>query len=211
MNHLLAAPTVQYCEAVLDQLIARPWYATSNAVFIIVGIIMLIQGGRHSKLFGVLALMVGTLSFIYDASYTYVSQLFDLAGMLILIGSLLYLNLSLLVKNRRNLVVSLLVALLAALVLIVAFRGFAGNVIFGALVVSYVVIEIYLVKTGKHKKPHQWIIAFLAFVLGFMFWILDAAQVYCTDVGLLNGRAIFHYTNAITLYLLFRFYRSQDD
>ena len=47
-------------------------------------------------------------------------------------------------------------------------------------------------------------IAFL--IVGVLFWLSDTTQLYCADIGLLNGRAIFHYTNAASIYLLFRFY-----
>ena len=209
MEYLLSTPTVQYCEAALDMFIARPWYAASNLAFIVAGLILLMRGGRYSRLFGILALAVGTLSFIYDATYTYLSQLFDLSGMLILIGVLLYLNLSLIIKNRRRLLIGLAISLALSLVAIIIFKGFAGNILFGLLVVIYIASEIYLLRTKKHSHGKAWAIAFGIFLLGFIFWLFDASHLYCTDFGLLNGRSIFHYTNALTIYLLFMFYLKQ--
>lgn len=209
MEYLLSAPTVQYCEAALDMFIARPWYALSNLAFIVVGLIILARGGRYSRLFGILALTVGSLSFIYDATYTYLSQLFDLSGMIILIGLLLYLNLGLIVKNRRRLVVGLVGTLSATLIAIIVFRGFAGNILFGLLVIAYIASEVYLLRIGKHSNSRLWVIAFGIFLLGFVFWLFDASQLYCLDFGLLNGRSVFHYTNAVTIYLLYTFYLKQ--
>lgn len=75
MDVLFQPPTVEYCEVVLNAIIARPWYALSNIAFLIAGSVMLHQGGQHSKAFGGLALLVGTLSFVYDSTFTYLSQL----------------------------------------------------------------------------------------------------------------------------------------
>ena len=113
MDFLLQVPTVHYCEMALNAIIARPWYALSNIAFLIVGSVILRQGGQHSKAFGGLALLIGTLSFVYDSTFTYLSQLFDLSGMLLLIGYLLYLNLSHVVP-RRLLKQLLLVGFVAA-------------------------------------------------------------------------------------------------
>lgn len=205
MDFLLQTPTVHYCEMALNAIIARPWYALSNIAFLIVGSVILRQGGQHSKAFGGLALLIGTLSFVYDSTFTYLSQLFDLSGMLLLIGYLLYLNLSHVVP-RQLLKQLLLVGFVVALGLIILFKGYAGNIIFGTAVLGYVGSELYLIRTKKHSRPALWLLAFGLFVVGVAFWLSDTTQLYCADIGLLNGRAIFHYTNAASIYLLFRFY-----
>jgi len=211
MEYLLSAPTIQYCEAALDMVIARPWYALSNLAFIAVGIVVVARGGRYSKLFGSLALLVGVLSFTYDATYTYLSQLLDLAGMLSLIGVLLYLNLRLFATHQRRFILGLVATIIASLVAIIFFRGFAGNVLFGLFVLSYIASELYLLGTKRHKHGKRWLLALIIFAIGFVFWLCDASHVYCLDFGLLNGRSVFHYTNAVTLYLLYVFYLKQPN
>lgn len=208
MDYLFKAPTIQYCEVAMNALIARPWYALSNVAFLIVGVIILMRGGRY-RILGGIAFLIGILSFTYDASYTYLSQLLDLSGMLVFISTLLYLNLRLLVSNRRKLIGLLVAGFLASLCVIIIFRGFTGDVVFGLLVLAYVISELCLLNTKRHINRRRWAIALGVFVLGFIFWLSDASHLYCADFGLLNGRAIFHYTNAITIYLIFTFYRSQ--
>jgi len=210
MDYFLKAPTVQYCEAAMNALIARPWYAISNIAFLIVGIIILLRGGRRSRLFGSIAIVVGLLSFTYDASYTYLSQLLDLSGMLVFISALLYLNLRLLVISRQKLMAGFILSFVIAICLIMLFKGFAGDVIFGLFVLGYIASEVYLMRTKRHTKGRLWLLAFGIFVLGFLFWLCDATRVYCADIGLFNGRAIFHYTNAVAIYLLWSSYRSQE-
>lgn len=209
MDYLFQPPTIEYCEVALNAVIARPWYALSNAAFFIVGITMLLRGGGQARTFGGLALLVGMLSLVYDSVFTYVSQLLDLSGMLLLIGYLLYLNLAS-IAPRRQLIASLLgVGFVVSLCLIIWFKGYAGNVVFAVATLSYVVSEIYLIRTKRHTHARLWVLAFIVFSVGVVFWLSDAAGVYCADIGLLNGRAVFHYTNAVAMYLLYRFYRLQ--
>jgi hypothetical protein len=208
MNYLFSSPTVQYCEAATNMLIARPWYAISNVAFLVIGILILFRGGRHSRLFGSVALLVGSLSFLYDATYTYLSQLIDLSGMLVLVSILLYLNLRLFLQ-KQSLITGLAVSFIIALYAIITLRGFAGDIVFGLLVLSYVVSEIYLLCTKRHIKKRRWLLAFGVFLLGFIFWLCDASHLYCANIGLFNGRAIFHYANTMTIYLLFIFYGFQ--
>ncbi len=208
MEYFLSSPTIQYCEAASAALIARPWYALSNLAFIIAGILILRKGGRLSRLFGALSLVIGALSFFYDATYTYLAQLFDLSGMLMLIGLLLYLNLSLVVKSRKRLLIGIVTSLVVALTAIIFLKGFAGNIIFGVLVLAYVASELHLLKIKRHSSDRA-LFAFGIFVFGALFWLSDASHFYCLDFGLLNGRSIFHYTNAITIVLLYSFYLKQ--
>jgi hypothetical protein len=209
MNYLFSNPTVQYCEVATSFLIARPWYAISNVAFLVVGMLILYRGGRYSRLFGSVALLVGSLSFLYDATYTYLSQLIDLSGMLVLVSVLLYLNLQLFLR-KQTLIIGLAVGFIIAICTIITFRGFAGDIVFGLLVLGYVVSEIYLLRTGRHIKNRRWLLAFGIFLLGFIFWLCDASHLYCANIGLFNGRAIFHYTNSLTIYLLFIFYGLQS-
>ena len=210
MNYLFSSPTVQYCEVATSMLIARPWYALSNVAFLVVGILILLRGGRYSRLFGSMALLVGSLSFMHDASYTYLAQLVDLSGMLLLVSVLLYLNLQPLLL-KRLLIIGLAVSFIFALCTIIALRGFAGDIFFGLLILGYIVSEMYLLRTGRHTRSRRWLLALGIFLLGFIFWLCDASHFYCANVGLFNGRAIFHYTNSITIYLLFIYYGLQPE
>lgn len=208
MDYLLGAPTVQYCETAMNALIARPWYAISNVAFLVVGVLILVKGGRY-RILGGIALLVGVLSFTYDASYTYLSQLLDLSGMLVFVSTLLYLNLRPFVSSRRKLIGILAASLTVALCMILALKGYAGDLVFGLLVLGYIVTELHLLRTKKHIDGRIWALALGVFALGFIFWLCDASHIYCVNFGLVNGRAVFHYTNAASIYLLFAFYRRQ--
>lgn len=212
LKALFSEPTIKYCENPTSGLIARPYYAISNIVFLIVGITILLKGkgSSLSKAFGLMAILVGLLSFLYDASYLYVFQLLDLTGMLLLINFLLYLNLSALYKNKALTIVLQIMAILLGLISIIVFQGYSGDIVFGIFVLLYIASEIYLLQTGRHENYLKWLLPLVIFLIGFIFWFFDASKVYCASFGLLNGRAIFHFLNAIVIYYLYDYYRLQD-
>lgn len=212
LKSLFSEPTIQYCEVAIKGFIKRPYYAFSNLAFLFVGIMILLKGKGSvlSRAFGFMAILVGLLSFAYDSSYLYITQLFDLAGMLLLISFLLYLNLSVLYKNKISVITIQVMAILLGLISIIVFQGYSGDVVFGIFVLVYVISEIYLLMVNKHKNYMMWILLFAVFLFGFTFWVLDASKIYCASFGLLNGRAVFHFLNAVVIYYLYSYYRLQE-
>lgn len=206
--NLFGPPTIEYCEKPIQGLIRRPYYAVSNLAFLIAGALIMYRGGlnRLSKIFGFTAISIGLLSFYYDASYLYISQLLDLTGMILFINVLLYLNLSRLLKSSKYLLIIQALVYLISMGLIVSFGRFTGNIIFGAYVLTLIITEYRLYKSKLHRHHKYWLIALTLFVVGFAIWLLDASKTVCLNFGLLNGRAIFHYLNAISIYYLFIFY-----
>jgi hypothetical protein len=208
MMNLLGPPTIEYCEKPIQGLIKRPYYAVSNLAFLLSGFLILSKGkmNRLSKIFGFTAITIGLLSFFYDASYLYFSQLLDLTGMLLFVNILLYLNLDKLFKSSKYLILMQVISYLASISAIIYFQGFAGNVVFGIYVLSVIVTEYLLCKQKLHQNYGYWVLAIVLFVVGFAIWLLDASKLFCFTFGLLNGRAVFHYLNAFSIYYLYKFY-----
>jgi len=210
--NLFAQPTIEYCEKPVSGLIKRPYYAISNFAFFASGVLILVKG-RKSKLamlFGYTAIVIGLLSFAYDASYLYISQLLDLTGMLLLVNILLYLNLGKIFRFAKRLVSLQIVLYLLSMATIMYFRGFAGNIVFGIYVLAVIVTEYILKRRKQNQNYKYWILAFAFFVLGFAIWLLDSSKTVCFSFGLLNGRAVFHYLNAISIYYLYIFYEANN-
>ena len=207
--NLFSTPTIEYCEKPIQGLIKRPYYALSNLAFILSGVLILYKGkmSRLAKIFGFTALTMGLLSFFYDASYLYISQLFDLAGMFLFVNILLYLNLKSLKKALKNLIFFQMIIFVVSMALIIIYQGFTGNFVFGLYVLAVVLSEYLLFKNKSHQNHKYWLLAFGLFVIGFAIWLLDASNTLCFSFGLLNGRAIFHYLNAISIYYLYVFYK----
>jgi hypothetical protein len=86
------------------------------------------------------------------------------------------------------------------------FGGFAGNLVFGALVLADVLLQDRLFRLKINTNYRLWVIAFLIFAAGFVVWLFDVTKTYCSPLLLLNGRAIFHYCCTVTFYYLYLFY-----
>lgn len=206
-NLFYANPTVDYCEPIRDGLIARPFYAMSNIAFLIVGILILAKGKKTalSKAFGYSMILVGLFSFFYDSTYSYLFQIFDVAGMYIFITLLILLNL-----KRLKMVKSLwwrwpLVAI--ALFIFYFFKGEAGNIIFGLFVI-FVLASEWFVKEKYSRK--YWIIGVSLFLLGFVVWIFDATKIFCLPSGIVNGRGVFHVLESIAVYFMYKHYSQES-
>lgn len=212
-DYLLSAPTVKYCEEPIRWFIKRPFYAISNFAYILVSIFILNRGkgSKVSKLFGYTSLLIAILSFMYDATYTYITQIFDLTGMILFINILIFLNLIRLTKfsSRKIYYIQIAIACLAVST-IIFLKGYTGNIIFGIYIIFYILIESILLIHKKHKFFNEWLLSLGLFIIGFGFWILDTTRVLCVPYNILNGRGVFHILTSITIYQLYLFYEKND-
>ena len=212
MKALFSEPTIRYCEEATSWVVKRPYYAISNFAFFISGVAILIKGNgsKLSRIFSAMAITIGLFSLIYDSTYTYLAQLFDLSGMMVFVNVLLYLNLKNLFR-AKNLIIAQILLFILSLAAIINFQGYSGDIVFGIYVVAVVVSEIYLIKTKIHTNLRKWLMPLSIFIIGFLIWMLDSQKILCSPIGLFNGRAIFHYLNAITIYQLYGFYNLQKE
>lgn len=214
MTSLLSAPTVTYCEAAVAGLIARPGYAVSNIPYIIIGVYLLIKYRNTglAKFFGASSIAIGVASFFYDASFTFASQLIDLMAMFSFIAILTVINLNRVKKlsYRSNLIIVL--GLLATYFLaIYVLQGSTGRILFGIVAIFNIGCELYLWLKYRNYQLSYWIAGIVLFIAGFGIWLLDANKIWCDPSNLFNGRAIYHYLTAVTIFLLFKHYQSLPD
>lgn len=209
MRDLLGAPTIAYCEAASEALITRPWYAISNLAFFIVAFLIWRRDRTTlGKQFALTTLLIGVLSFVYDATYTYIAQLADLTGMLLFATLLLALNVQRLGAVRYKL--WLACCMVVALAMIILLGHYAGNIIFGVYIAAALITELMIRRRQPGASSNYWTFAMSVFLLGFAAWLLDSSHTICFDIGLLNGRAIFHYTSAAAIYLLYKHYAATN-
>ena len=199
----LSVPTVSYCEKITGGLIERPYYAVGNAVFVIAGIIILLsgKGDKLARAFGWIAILVGLLSFVYDATYSHLFQVFDFAGMFIFATMLFFLNF-----KRINLQISQIYRWLIIIIGLAAFLilgGQSAHVIFAALVLAVIISEFF----AKQKESRgTWYLAIALFLIGTIFWYLDLNKIVCDPSNIFNGRNIYHLLDAAVIYYLYKYY-----
>jgi len=209
MRGLFDTPTVSYCETAIDGIIKRPWYALSNIAFFIAAFaIYRTEKSNLTRQFAAVTMTVGSLSLLYDVTYTYAAQLLDLSGMLLFINLLLFLNLKRLYPMLKSLG-WILVCYALMMTIIITLGSYAGNAVFGLYVLAVIITGALLLRKGWFTNGRLWYSNLVLFAVGFAIWILDASKAVCFDFGLLNGRAIFHYICAFIMYRMFIFYRQQ--
>lgn len=213
-NLYYMVPTVSYCEQPTGGLIERPFYAISNIAFLIVGFLILSRGSFSrmrqlpadkktplSKAFGYSMIAVGLFSFVYDATYSYLFQLLDVAGMYIFITLVMYLNTQRLGLNLHKAWRWATLAL--GMIIFYFFKGEIGNVIFG-LFILFVIISEWMIKEKISRK--DWITGIVLFALGFGIWMFDATKLLCDPNNIFNGRGIFHLLEAAAVYYFYKHY-----
>jgi len=207
VQSLLGSPTINFCESAGSGIIARPGYAFSNMIYFAVGIYLLAKKeSKIAKSFGVLALMVGAFSMIYDITYTYGAQLLDLFGMFLFVSFILVLNLKRINPRIRHLSKILFLIAFFSVILTFFIKGYSGDVIFTMLILFILLIEFYVSKNSKRLNYQSLFIAIVLICIGAFIWIFDAFQIWCSPATILNGRAIFHYLTAIAIVYISRFY-----
>ncbi|MHB8871505.1 MAG: ceramidase domain-containing protein [Candidatus Doudnabacteria bacterium] len=208
--NLLGNPTIEFCEKAVDGIIKRPFYAFSNLSYLIVGFIILGKKTRYSKPFGYIAILVGLLSFGYDASYTYISQLLDLLGMLIFVNLVIYLSTKRLFSIKtKKLLIFQIIAVILGMFTILYFKSFSGDFVFGFFVLTAIILELSLWKAKKTREVKMWFAGLAVFVLAFIIWLFDANGLWCDPTNMVNGRSIFHILTSITIFLLYKYNESQ--
>jgi hypothetical protein len=197
-------PTVIYCEQALDFVIARPGYFISNFAYIFVGLLLIFKKDKVAKVLGILSIVIGIFSGIYDASFKFNAQILDLLAMFSLVNFLLVFNLyKLKIINKLGALILALVFELIYLAGILSLEGSSGRIIFGLFVVGVILSEFVIFKKRLISNFKYFLIALITFLIGFGIWTLDASQLLCSPIEWLNGRAIYHYITAITIYYLY--------
>lgn len=198
----VAIPIAQYCEKASTDLIARPGYFITNFAYIGVGLYLLFQKGRITKIFGILSILIGVCSSLYDASFRSSAQVLDQTVMFIFIEFLFLLNLRKLINLPKNLF------MIIFFFLFVFFLGFQfilspeyGLIPFVAGVIGIIAVWIKRFPTAAKSEKVLWSLSFLLFFSGYGFWLLDAGNILCIPNNLLNGRGVFHYLTSIIVLL----------
>ncbi len=212
--NLLGAPTVEFCEKAGLGLIKRPFYALSNLAYLFVGLLILNKGkgSLSSKAFGYSAIFIGLASFVYDASYTYISQLVDLLGMFLFVHLIIYFSAKRYFSITNIKLISLQVSSVVLGVLsIIYFKSFTGEFVFGVYIILAMFLEFLLWRRGEANNIKLWLKGVALFIIGFIIWLPDASGLICDPNNYINGRSIFHILTSMTIFVLYKYYSLQEN
>ncbi len=222
-----------FCETFRPGLIKQPVNAWSNLAFVLAGLgIGWLQSRGHKKghrnpftqtrfyptFFATVVVLLGPGSMAMHASTSSISGFFDMLSMYMVASFMFSYALERLLHWKPT---TFLICFVIALTLcIIIDRGKvdfsigmfpAMILIFGLYIVVAGTTELYLVFIRKTGADARMALAFVgAFALAFIIWLYSlTGEVLCDPDSLLQGHAVWHVLNAVSLFYLYRYYVSE--
>lgn len=214
-----------FCEAARDGLVRQPANTFSNAGFVVAGLLV----ARHAGLLPVDAVMSRTVATFFacvvvllgpgsaamHASQSEWGGHLDMLSMYLVAGFAASWAWVRWARAGTAVFVAAYVACVAACELVGLWTGyvpvvhFAGNVAFGVLLVTAVVLETIIWRRGGTVIVFRHgVVALGAMLVAFTIWLLSNAG-WCDPHSLLQGHAAWHLLCAVSAYWLFRMYASE--
>ena len=213
-------PNVDWCELEHCAWVVNPADTVSNLAYVLFGVAMLVSArglepaaaGRVS-IFGPASILVGLLSGIYHASYTYFFQFFDFVGMFVFCFAVLTANairLGWIDPARRWLFFGVGVAVSSALVPVISESPIPIQTMVGLLIAAILAQELVVLRRRDPATPrtdYRLFIVALALLGGAATAsLLDVSRTWCDPTSWIQGHAIWHLLSAASLFALFHFY-----
>lgn len=214
-----ALPDMKHCEANLSGWITAPANTWSNLAYIAVGLWIINRAAKRRALsaggLGPVSIAVGATSFVFHMTYTFAGQVFDYAGMFLLLGWALargMLRAGVLSEAGAKRFWGGLVA--ASLIILFGFRaagwGVQTIVLLQTLALAALEIRLLIVKRDAPSYSSFWLCSFLL-IIAYACWHLDHTDFACRpDDHLLQFHAIWHVLTAGAFLAAWRFHEAID-
>lgn len=226
MRQATCMPDDCFCEALrYGEWIRQPANTWSNLGFIAVAILIVVLVSRCkgygqnrlitypslSWLFAFGCLLTGVGSFFYHASFTFISQWFDVMGMYFSITFFLIYNLDRLYDLKPVKVYLAYLAINGLLGLALYVIPEARRYLFATCVLLMVASIIYTqwrLNTPIKTKYILWSI--LSFGMAYVLWVLDLKHIVCEPNSLWQLHSVWHLLSAASALLIFLYYLSEE-
>jgi hypothetical protein len=204
--------TVKFCEDRLCGWIAEPANAWSNLAFFAMGFYLLrrahVDRRPALQLIGVTSILVGTGSFLFHMSGTFLGEFIDLSAMFFIGALMVTMEARRFVPLTPRQLVGIFAGLSVLSMAILAVFHRIGITLFGIQVALIYASNIFFRLRG-HRVEHRhawWLGGTFAFALGI--WTLDLTGAVCAPQNhVFNGHSLWHVLTAACLYF---FYRHQE-
>jgi len=132
--------------------------------------------------------------------------------MLLFVNLIIYFSARRYFKISTKKLISLQVLfVLIGMLFIFYFKSFAGEFVFGTFIIFAILLEFLLWRHNQTTNFKLWVQSLIIFILGFIFWLPDAMELWCDPTNYINGRSVFHLFTSAAIYLLYRYYSLQDN
>jgi Ceramidase len=221
-----------------DQLIVQPSNTWSNLGFIIVGLIIISIARNDHKYFersnvnnllarypgftflsGFATLYMGLGSFFYHGTLTHAFQKMDQTGMYFVVIAAIAYNIYKLVprirykdqvySSHKLIIVS---AIMLMVLIYTVLWKLPVNITFPALVLLFFFSNFIVLRKVDHSIPAKSFIKATAITLlvSSSIWVLDITNKLCSPTSIFQGHALWHILNAVCIFLMYLYFRSED-
>ncbi|MBN1811755.1 MAG: ceramidase domain-containing protein [Anaerolineae bacterium] len=219
-----------FCERLHAGVIRQPINTWSNLAFVSVGVMTLAVAVRDFTLapplkcanpmrtncvypiiYGAVTVLIGLGSTLYHSSLAFVWQTVDVTSIYLLASFMLLYNVSRMRPMRGGVFVG--GYLLANLV-----TGYAAirwpvtrRYIVVLLILAVLVCEVIICRKRRPRTDRRFFAAACtSLALAGVAWILDISRVFCSPDSWLQAHALWHVFMAMTIGLIYFYYRSED-
>ncbi|MEE2674304.1 MAG: ceramidase domain-containing protein [Myxococcota bacterium] len=210
---------MDWCEEELCSWVVNPADTWSNVAYLACGLLMIVQTRTERSdglaLFGPASILVGILSLVYHASYTYFFQFFDFVGMFIFCFAVITANalrLGWISPARRLHFYVAGVLVFSALVPVFNETPIPIQALVALLIATILAQEVTVAlrrTPSDPPTPRLFFFVALALLAGAgAASLADITRTWCQPENhWIQGHAVWHVLSAASLYALFRFYR----
>lgn len=166
---------------------------------------------QAAAVFGVTAIFVGLGSVLLHATLTLWGQFFDVMGMYLVSGFMLVSA----IARWRNLsarrAVILYLAVVGGLLVVLYLVPEVRRSLFAVVLIAAIIAEMGFARLRRPDVQTGYYIAGIAVkAVAFTLWNLDQHGVVCAPNSLWQGHAAWHLLGALSLWLTFLYYRSEQ-
>lgn len=210
-----------FCEtARAGSLVQQPANSWSSFCYVFTGFLLMLDARRRRQetafplpgaiMFGVAAITVGIGSVMLHATLTLWGQFADVLGMYLVGGFSLVYAIARMARLNGRQAAMLYVALCALLISVLLIMPEVRRWLFFVLLATALAIELLFARPLRPGVVVSFLIgAALVKAAGFAVWSLDQTRIVCAPDSLMQGHAFWHVCGALSLWLTYRYFRSE--
>ena len=211
-----------FCETPrLGSMMLQPANSWSSFAYVFVGFVLMLDArnkrgttafpSEGAIMFGIGAITVGVGSVLLHATLTLWGQFADVLGMYLVSGFSLVYAIAKITRLDRGKATLLYILVCTVLVAILLSAPEVRRWLFFVVLITALTLEIGFARKLRHGVILRYfLIGMAAKAVAFGIWNLDQRRILCAPDSLLQGHAVWHVLGAVSLWLTYCYYRSEQ-